>query len=156
MELVFIEPYTDRLMGLLGEGDHQQVEILEQPLQAVDPSLFSTLQSGDILFIDSTHVSKAGSDVNLLFFEIIPRLHPGVYVHVHDVFYPFEYPERWIMAGRAWNENYLLRSFLQFNTSFEVTLFPHMMHLRHAQWMEEHLPITRKQRGGSFWMRRTN
>ena len=81
-------------------------------LQDVDLKEFDKLKSGDVLFIDSTHVSKIGSDVNYLFFEILPRLHRGVYIHIHDIFYPFEYPKDWIDEGRAWNENYILRAFL--------------------------------------------
>ncbi len=71
------------------------------------------------MFIDSTHVSKVGSDVNHIFFRILPMLRSGVRVYFHDVFYPFEYPESWILEGKTWNEDYLLRAFLQFNSDFK-------------------------------------
>jgi hypothetical protein len=51
---------------------------------------FAALGENDILFIDSTHVAKVGSDVNYLFFEVLPNLNPGVLIHIHDIFYPFE------------------------------------------------------------------
>ena len=97
----------------------------QQTLQSVGVEVFEELGRGDILFIDSTHVSKLGSDVNYLFFEILPRLRSGVRVHIHDVFFPFEYPPKWIAKGIAWNENYLLRGFLQYNDKFRIVLFNH-------------------------------
>ena len=155
-ELTFIEPHTERLDTLLTSKDRDRATIIAQPVQAVDLTIFDTLQDGDILFIDSTHVSKVGSDVNLLFFEVLPRLASGVHIHVHDIFFPFEYPEKWIAQGRAWSESYVLRAFLQFNQSFEVTLFANMMQLRHRDWLDANLPLTLKNPAGSFWMRRTS
>ena len=73
------------------------------------------------MFIDSSHVSKVGSDVNYLFFEVLPRLKPGVLVHVHDTFLPDEDPKVWVIdQGRNWNEQYLVRAFLQFNPTWEL------------------------------------
>ncbi len=119
----FIEPYPARLEGLLSDRDRARVTIHRRFVQDVAPEVFSSLTDGDVLFIDSTHVSKAGSDVNHLFFRVIPALAVGVWVHVHDIHWPFEYPKQWLESGRAWNENYLLRSFLTFNDSFEIQLF---------------------------------
>ena len=79
------------------------------------------------MFVDSTHVSKTGSDVNYLFFEIIPRLNPGVIIHLHDIFYPFEYPHKWLKQGMVWNELFLLRSFLQYNDNYEILYFQNMI-----------------------------
>src|SRR5207302_8473946 len=98
------------------------------------------LEDGDILFIDSTHVGKAGSDVNRFFFEILPALERGVVIHFHDIFYPFEYPARWLDEGRAWNEQYLLRAFLEFNEMFQIKLFTTFMETKHKQWFEEKMP----------------
>ncbi len=97
--------------------------LIEQRLQDVPLSEFQDLRENDVLFVDSTHVAKLGSDVLRIFFEILPGLAPGVYVHVHDIFWPFEYPEPWIAEGRAWTETYLLRAFLQFNSAFRIVLF---------------------------------
>lgn len=71
-------------------------------MENIELEYFSNLEDGDVLFIDSTHVSKMGSDVNYLFFEIIPRLKKGVYIHLHDIIYPFEYPMEWIYNGMVW------------------------------------------------------
>lgn len=95
--------------------------LIEQKVQAVPLELYRQLQAGDILFIDSSHVSKTGSDVNHLFFEVLPRLAKGVRVHVHDIFLPGEYPKKWVMTeNRSWNEQYLLRALLMYSTRFRV------------------------------------
>src|SRR5438552_1211254 len=83
-------------------------------------ALFDGLQDGDVLFIDSTHVVKTGNDVVWLYNEVLPRINTGVHVHIHDMFYPFEYPRRWVMEGRAWAEAYLVRAFLTDNPDFEI------------------------------------
>ena len=85
-----------------------------------------TLEANDILFIDSSHVLKVGSDVHHLFAEVLPALKPGVYTHFHDIFFPFEYPYAWIQEGRYWTEAYALRAFLQFNTTFEIVVLQHV------------------------------
>ena len=85
--------------------------------------MFDQLESRDVLFIDSTHVSKLGSDVNYIFFEILPRLKPGVVIHLHDIYVGFEYPKPWVTEDRAWNEAYLLRAFLEYNERFRILLF---------------------------------
>ena len=74
------------------------VEPVEAKVQDVAPSLFETLERGDVLFVDSSHVAKTGSDVNHLVFEILPRLKPGVRIHIHDVFLPAEYPKDWVIG----------------------------------------------------------
>ena len=79
----------------------------------MDIALFDTLEAGDILFVDSSHVVKAGSGCHLLFSDVLPRLNPGTLIHFHDVFERFEYPAEWLREGRGWNEQYVLRAFLQ-------------------------------------------
>jgi len=118
------------------------------------PGLFAGLSSGDVLFVDSSHVSKVGSDVNHIFFHILPMLNPGVRVHFHDIFYPFEYPEEWIFAGRSWTEAYILRAFLQYNGSFEVELFPNYLMRFHEEFFKKAMPLCRKDPGGSIWLRK--
>lgn len=119
----FIDPNPEALRSLLVERDEQRVHIIPTRVQEVELGTFASLSQGDILFVDSSHVSKVGSDVNYIFFEVLPSLKSGVYVHIHDVHYPFEYPREWVYAGRAWNETYLLRAFLQYNNSFQIVLF---------------------------------
>ena len=150
----FIEPYPDLLFSLLRQGDADRIEVLRCPLQDVDLVRFEELQDSDILFIDSTHISKVGSDVNYLMFEILPRLRSGVYIHVHDIFYPFEYPRSWVFEGRAWNEAYLLRAFLQYNDAFAVVFFNTYLELFFADRVRQAMPLCLKNPGGSLWLRR--
>lgn len=122
IECTFIEPYPDRLHSLLKESDFKnpKLNIRKEFLQNINCDIFAELEAGDILFIDSSHVSKFGSDVNMLFFKILPLLKKGVLVHIHDVIYPFDYPHDWLLEGRAWNESYVLRAFLQYNETFSL------------------------------------
>lgn len=154
IDLTFIEPYPDLLLSLLRDGDRQRVRLVSSGLQDADMALFTGLQENDILFIDSTHVGKIGSDVNHALFNILPHLAPGVLVHVHDIFDGFEYPPDWIEQNRAWNEIYLLRAFLTFNPAFEIVVFNTFLENRHRAWFEAHMPLCLKNPGGSIWLRR--
>jgi len=148
----FIDPFQS-LLSLMKEGDEKRNEIIKKKLQDVDVDVFSKLSARDILFIDSTHVSKIDSDVNLIFFCILPRLKRDVYVHFHDVFYPFEYPKEWVYEGRAWNEAYLLRAFLQYNDAYKIVLFNDFLAHFHEDKLSE-LPLCMKNTGGSIWIKR--
>lgn len=155
IDLTFVEPYPQLLKKLMKKSDRKH-DVISKPIQEVDLKIFDRLHKNDILFIDSTHVSKTGSDVNTILFEIIPRLRKGVIIHFHDVFYPFEYPEDWILQGRAWNEDYFLRAFLQFNGHFKVLLFNDFIG-RHHRSKLKNLPSTFrntsvKKDGGSLWL----
>lgn len=113
--LTSVEPYP---LPFVHELD---VRLIEQPLQDVALSEFTNLKAGDVLFIDSSHVVAAGSDVVREFLQIVPQLAKGVLVHVHDIFIPNEYPRDWLVAKkRFWTEQYLLQAFLAFNTDFRV------------------------------------
>ena len=124
-QLTFIEPFSSHLRSLVRPGDLERdnVRLIEDRLQDVDLAVFKGLERGDVLFVDSTHVAKVGSDVMHLFNDVLPVLAPGVVIHLHDVFWPFEYPHEWVEGGRAWNESYLLRAFLAYNAEFEILLF---------------------------------
>lgn len=152
--LTFIEPYPALLKSLVKPQDNQSIKIVESRLQDVSIDTFLELEAGDILFVDSTHVSKTGSDVNYLLFEILPRLASGVRIHVHDVFYPFEYPREWVMGGRSWNEIYALRAFLQHNSAFTIEMMNTFLTIFHRDRIAEHMPLCLKNSGGSIWMRR--
>ncbi len=90
------------------------VDAFEQSrLESVDPALFDTLQAGDVLFIDSSHQVRMSNDVAHLFCRIIPALRPGVVIHVHDVFLPYEYPKRFFYDCPSWGEQYMLHALLQ-------------------------------------------
>jgi len=154
VDVTFIEPFPTVLEELLPAVDLDG-RLVRSGLQEVPLETFDSLAANDILFIDSTHVSRVGSDVNHLMFEVLPRLAPGVLVHIHDVFFPFEYPADWVREGWAWNEDYLLRAFLQFNDSFDIVLFNTYLESRDEAWFAEHMPMCLKDRGGSIWLQRT-
>jgi predicted O-methyltransferase YrrM len=148
----FIDPDTSTLDALLRPADNERVTIVRARLQDVPLTTFDALSENDILFIDSTHVSKTGSDVNRILFDVLPRLAAGVHIHFHDIFYPFEYPKEWVYEGRAWNEDYILRAFLEFNDSFEIVLFGTWLAKFHRHLLAELMPMTLENPGGSLWI----
>lgn len=150
----FIEPYPELLMSLLRDTDAERVSTIPSRLQDVDLSEFDVLEENDILFIDSTHVSKIDSDVNRIFFEVLPRLSSGVHVHFHDIFFPFEYPKEWLLEGRAWNEAYILKAFLQYNQAFSPVLMNTYMTEFHESFFRENMPLCLKNTGASIWLKR--
>ncbi|NDJ18736.1 class I SAM-dependent methyltransferase [Myxacorys almedinensis] len=154
VQFTFIEPYPERLYSLLNESDQQKQTVIVDSIQKVDLQLFETLESSDILFIDSSHVVKVGSDVAHIIFEILPRLKPGVIIHFHDIFYSFEYPESWIKMGFAWNEAYVLRAFLQFNPAFHILYFNSLIGQVYLNELEQNLPLCLENTGGSIWIRK--
>ena len=154
IDCTFVEPYPELLLSLLRADEKERIRLIPQKLQDVDPAIITALEVDDILFVDSSHVVKAGSDCQLLFAEILPRLKPGVIVHFHDVFAGFEYPADWLREGRGWNEQYVLRAFLQFNNTFRIKLFtPHMIAANTA-WFHEHMPNCIRNTGGHIWIER--
>ncbi len=153
-EITFIEPYPDRLISLLHEGDRKQIRLMDRKIQEVPTEILLSLQSGDLLFIDSSHVVKCGSDLLLLMFEILPRLQPGVVVHFHDVFYPFDYPPEWLMGGRFWNENYFLRAFLSYNFEWKILFFNTYVHFIFGDLIKEKMPLCAKNPGGGLYIQR--
>jgi methyltransferase family protein len=153
-ELTFIEPYPEVLESLLRNGDRERITIVPTPLQEVPLDTFRALEPGDVLFIDSTHVLKTGSDVAWLYANVLPSLNAGVWIHIHDMFYPFEYPKDWVMEGRAWSEVYVVRAFLEFNTDFEIVLFNSWLAHFHRDRIEAELPAMLANTGGALWLRR--
>ncbi len=153
--LTFIEPHPERLLQLMEDvGDKKNITLIEKIVQDVQLDIFDELEEGDVLFIDNSHVGKIGSDVLHCLFEVLPRLQSGVLVHFHDIFYPFEYPAEWLDKGWAWNEDYFLRAFLQYNNAFEILLFGHFLGRNHYQMLQKHTPICCKNIGGSLWLRK--
>lgn len=121
IDCTFIEPHPDRLESILRPQDRQRCTIIVDKVQSVALEIFEQLEAGDIVFVDSTHVAKSGSDLLREIFDILPRLASGVYVHFHDIFYPFDYPRAWMVdQNRSWNEAYFVRAFLMYNEAFTV------------------------------------
>ncbi|BDB63829.1 hypothetical protein T36_0273 [Helicobacter cinaedi] len=156
LHITHIEPYPALLHSLLHQSDIDSpfTRILPNRLQEIDLSIFEELEANDILFIDSTHISKINSDVNRIFFEILPRLKRGVHIHFHDIFYPFSYPNDWLRDKNSWNETYLLRAFLSFNTAFEIVFFNTCLNHLHKDEFAAALPLSQKNTGGSIWLKR--
>jgi hypothetical protein len=154
VDCTFIDPYPGTLLALLKPQDRARARLLEAKVQDVPLSTFDALQAGDILFVDSSHVSKVGSDVNHIVFNVLPRLAAGVLVHFHDIYFPFEYPRFVHYQGISWNEAYLLRAFLQFNGAFEIALCNTYLETLHADLVYGAMPLCRKNPGGSIWIRR--
>lgn len=152
LSLTCIEPDAARLRTLLWPGD--AVDLIPSLVQDVPLTRFDALEANDVLFIDSSHVVKIGSDVGHLLTHVLPRLRPGVLVHIHDVFWPFEYPEHWLRDGRAWNEAYAVKAFLQFNAGFEIVFFNSYLATHHWRALETHVPLALRNPGGSLWIRR--
>jgi hypothetical protein len=150
-----IEPYPP---DFLGEGINGISQLIVSPVEQMSVDTFLELTAGDILFIDTSHTVKTGGDVVFLLQEVLPRLADGVVVHIHDIFLPHDYPPEWVFAGRAWNEQYAVRSFLTFNSVFEI--------LFSVAWMSHFkndilaaalpgYPQNYRDGGGSLWIQRT-
>lgn len=155
--LTAIEPYPHAFVRDAIATRPELAEMLDEQVQGLPLDLFSSLGEGDILFIDSSHVLRIGSDVQYEFLEILPRLRPGVLVHVHDIFLPGEYPRDWVFGPehRFWNEQYLLQAYLIGNTRTEVAWGSNWMHRRHPEALEKAFASYDRDTRfpGSFWFR---
>jgi hypothetical protein len=149
-----IEPYSFAWLDGL-----PNVSVVREKVEDVDPEVFASLEAGDILFIDSSHMIRPGGDVLFEYLQLLPRVAPGVLVHIHDVFTPYDYPADWVSDdGRMWNEQYLLEAFLSCNDRFEVVLALNHLARDHATALGEAFPVYASEGGtrplGSFWLRR--
>lgn len=145
--LTCIEPYPEERLN----GSQFSVQLITKRVEEIDVSFFECLEANDILFIDSSHTVKFGSDVCYEFLEILPRLKSGVWVHVHDIFFPHDYPAEWLLERRlALNEQYLLEAFLSFNPAFSPQLANHWLCLDYAADAARLCNAP----GSSFWMKR--
>ena len=146
-KLVCIEPYPERLNG-------SDVELIQKRVEDMSVDFFSSLEANDILFIDSSHTVKFRSDVCFEVLEVLPRLARDVWVHVHDIFFPHDYPAEWLINRRlALNEQYLLEAFLSFNKIFAPQLANYWLCLEHEEVATRVWP-TPDHRASSFWMKR--
>jgi hypothetical protein len=145
---------VDRYPGeVVREGIPGVDQLINADVHEAEPSIFARLGQGDILFIDTSHVVRCASEVNYLFFEVIPRLNPGVMVHVHDIFFPNDYPRSWVVDLKLfWTEQYLLQAFLAFNSEFQVLFCNSFMAARHTDEMRSIFPQSPHVGGTSFWM----
>ena len=136
-------------------GTRDGVTILDRPVQEVPLALFDELEAGDVLFIDSTHVVRTGSDVCFELFDILPRLARGVVVHFHDMFWPFEYPREWIVdENRSWNELYTVRAFLTNQSDWRIVFFNDYFRRFEADLIASTYPQFMRNSGGALWLQK--
>jgi hypothetical protein len=147
----------DPFPGVVGDGLPGLARLERTGAQDVPFAVFERLEAGDILFVDTTHTVKIGSDVNHIILEILPRLRPGVVVHLHDIFLPYEYPRVWLEDyGLYWAEQYLLQAFLAFNSGYEILASVYALKRERPAEMAQLLPPGNWDGlGAAFWMRRT-
>ncbi|HUG91889.1 MAG TPA: class I SAM-dependent methyltransferase [Planctomycetaceae bacterium] len=154
-----IEPYPSERLRSACARSAGPAELLERKAEQVVLDVYTSLGENDVLFIDSSHVAKLASDVNFLYLEVLPRLRPGVIVHVHDIYLPYEYP-RVHFTGRHklyWNEQYVLAAFLSENGRWEVLLPGYHVQRDMADAFQAAFPGYSPQRHRpttSFWMRK--
>ncbi len=156
IQLTFVEPDPGRLTSLLRPEDRRIINLITKRVQNISLDLFDSLAPNDILLIDSPHVTKLGSAVNYLMFSVLPRLQPGVLVHFHDIFYPFEYPPEWFRQGRAWNALYLLRAFLQYNNAFEIVFFNSYIAYQYPDQVRRKVPLMSVDPYSAIWLSKTD
>jgi predicted O-methyltransferase YrrM len=155
--LTTIEPYPDRAP----QFGHGNAELIDTPVQDVSLDLFMALADDDVLFIDSSHVVRTGGDVNYLYLTVLPRLRPGVVVHIHDIQLPYEYHRQYSTRTDSprvfWTEQYLLQALLQDNPRWEILLAGYMWQRDHAEFFASLFPGWRRtthRASTSFYMRR--
>ena len=152
-EHICIEPYPDTWLEQL-----ELTRLIQKPVENIEPEFFGQLGPNDILFIDSSHVLRIGGDVQFEYLEYLRRLRPGVFVHMHDIFLPFEYPLSWVRDKKwFWTEQHILQAFLAFNSAFEIVLALSYLQAHHREELERATPLLAEHpstRPGSFWIRR--
>jgi hypothetical protein len=153
LKITCVEPDPIRLKRNLRSAD--KVQIIESMVQDVDLSIFDDLRPNDVLFIDSTHVLKTGSDVHFELFHILPRLADGVIIHFHDCAYPFEYSKKAVFElNFSWNEAYALRAFLMYNSAFRVIFWNSMFYRFCPPQMRAAFATLSQNPGGGLWIRK--
>lgn len=151
--LTCIEPYEFSWLEQLPE-----ITVFRERVENIPIDYFSALESGDILFIDSSHMIRPGNDVLFEYLHILPALQKGVIVHVHDIFSPKHYPKEWMVNQQLfWNEQYLLEAFLYYNHSFTVKLALNLLKTQYFDVLKSVCPgLTIQSEPGSFWIEKTS
>ncbi len=150
--LTCIDPNPERLFSILRPDDAQRMTIHRTGVQEIDLAVFDALERNDILFIDSSHVLKTGSDVHFELFHILPRLKPGVMVHFHDCRFPMEYTDRQIFVKNySWNEVYAVRALLMYSIRFKVFFYGSLFATQFPALAEQSAPF-RRNNGSALWI----
>jgi len=155
-EIISIEPYPKPVLRELVSNSN--VSLIERRVEQVEESFFQQLAEGDVLFIDTSHVVDIANDVHFLYLRILPQVPVGVFVHIHDIRFPYEYPKEWVLNARKhWAEQYLLHMFLAFNDSFEIIFASNYLCQTDRKLMAKNLFALSEEGGGwpgAFWIRR--
>jgi hypothetical protein len=158
-EYTVVDPYPPKVISAMKETG--SLELIISKVELLAPEFFDRLEADDILFVDSGHTVKIGSDVNFMILEVLPRLKSGVIVHFHDINLPYPPPEAYYTnpAFRVfWTEEYLLQAFLAFNPSFEIMLAVGYVQNEYKEAFQKAFPHfdpkTNWANSGSFWIRR--
>ena len=154
-EITCIEPFPRPFLERGIPGIHRLIRARGQDVPLEE---FDRLEAGDVLFVDSSHVSKTGSDVNHLVFEVLPRLKRGVLIHFHDIFLPADYLKEWVLGdGRSWNEQYVLRALLMYSGAFRTIFGSYYAYSRFPELVRQALalPSGAAFGGGSYWIEKT-
>lgn len=151
-QVTLVEPYPNKdIFQLLPkQWTHHHTILQRSPMD-----VFDSLSSGDICFYDGSHCVRTASDVNWFFFEVIPRLAPGVVIHLHDIFLPEAYPDPWVFeSGQTWNEQYLLQAFLMYNPSFKILIANRYLWKKRGEELDKLYQGVQPSYGCSFWMQK--
>ncbi len=145
-----VEPYEQPWLEELG------VEVIRRRVEELPMDLFLELAENDVLFVDSSHVIRPQGDVVHIYLEMLPKLKKGVIVHVHDIFSPRDYLEKWIVEDvRLWNEQYLLEAFLTGNPQWRILGSVNFLHHHHYDLLKEKCPYLSPDREpGSFYIQK--
>lgn len=149
LSIISVDPNPERARAL-----NLTIDQLETKIQNVEFEVLMNLQKGDVLLIDSSHVLKAGSDVHYLFNSVIPCLASGVKIHIHDIFFPFEYPTDWLEVGIAFNEAYALQLLLRDSSKLRILYWNDFLEKTHREWFRENMPemLSTKHQTGGIWL----
>jgi Methyltransferase domain len=146
------DPYP----GVAKPGLPGLTELTRTRAEDLPAEVFTALGENDLLVVDTTHTVKTGGDVNHIVLDVLPLLRPGVVVHFHDVFLPWEYPRTWAEDyGLYWAEQYLLQAFLSLNPSYEILCALYALSRRYPERLRDLVPCWRE--GvvpGAFWLKR--
>ena len=138
-KIVCVEPYPTPYLEKLAENG--QIELIRQQAQRVDVDILTNLNPGELFFLDSTHTVKPGSEVNKIILEIFPRLQKGVWLHIHDVYFPYDYTREMLTTELFfWSESALLQAFLTHNSKFEIKASFSMMHYDQSEELKKYFP----------------
>ena len=135
-----VEPYPSQRLARTPD-----ITLIESKVQTIPTEFFAGLGEGDFLFIDSSHTVKPGSDVNYLVLEVLPRLRPGVVVHFHDIYLPYDYQRNVLQTFQHWSETSILRAFLVFNSRANIIFCLSQLYYGRGAVLREVFPEYRPQ-----------